>query len=55
MVDSWAATARLDAQEAVCRLAELTGVELAVEGPCRGGEVGAAYMRWPEPASAQCA
>jgi hypothetical protein len=24
------------------------GVELAVEGPCRGGEVGAAYVRWPD-------
>jgi hypothetical protein len=48
MVDSWAPTPRLDAQYAVRRLAELTGVELAVEGPCRGGEVGAAYVRWPD-------
>jgi hypothetical protein len=52
MVDSWASTPRLDPQYAVRRLAELTGVELAVEGPCRGGEVGAAYAwrpPWIEP------
>jgi Ser/Thr protein kinase RdoA (MazF antagonist) len=48
MVESWAPTPRLDPQYAVRRLAELAGVELAVEGPCRGGEVGAAYVRWPD-------
>lgn len=29
-------------------LAELTGVELADEGRCRGGEIGASYVRWPD-------
>jgi hypothetical protein len=48
MVHRWASTPRLDPPYAVRRLAELTGVELAVEGPCRGGEVGAAYVRWPD-------
>lgn len=46
MVDSWASTPRLDPPYAVRRLAELTGVELAVKGLCRGGEDGAAYVRW---------
>jgi hypothetical protein len=29
-------------------LAEATGVDLADEGRCRGGEVGASYVRWPD-------
>ena len=38
---------RLDAAAAVRRLADVTGVRLEVEGPCPGGQVGAAYVRWP--------
>jgi Ser/Thr protein kinase RdoA (MazF antagonist) len=38
----------LDATAVVRRLAELTGAVLVVEGPCRGGQVGAAYVRWPD-------
>ncbi|GIH17465.1 phosphotransferase [Rugosimonospora africana] len=45
---TWQRVPRLDAVAAVARLAELTGVRLAIEGPCGGGEVGAAYVRWPE-------
>ena len=29
-------------------VAAATGVQLVVEGPCRGGQVGAAYVRWPD-------
>jgi hypothetical protein len=29
-------------------LLEQTGIRLAVEGPCAGGQVGAAYVRWPD-------
>jgi Phosphotransferase enzyme family len=38
---------RLDAAAAVRQLADVTGVRLEVEGPCPGGQVGAAYVRWP--------
>jgi hypothetical protein len=30
------------------QLAETTGVELSYDGQCAGGEVGAAYLRWPD-------
>ncbi|HEX5595614.1 MAG TPA: phosphotransferase [Micromonosporaceae bacterium] len=39
---------RLDAARVVRRLAEQTGTMLVVEGPCPGGQVGAAYVRWPD-------
>jgi Phosphotransferase enzyme family len=39
---------RLDAQETVRALFEQTRIRLAVEGPCAGGQVGAAYVRWPD-------
>lgn len=39
---------RLDAAAAVRQLAEVAGVRLEVEGPCPGGQVGAAYVRWPD-------
>lgn len=48
MPDSWPQVARFDAARAVARLAELHHVHLTVEGPCPGGEVGAAYVRWPD-------
>jgi hypothetical protein len=40
--------ARLDAPRLLARIAEITGVRLVLEGPCPGGEVGAAYVRWPD-------
>jgi hypothetical protein len=46
--DAWPRTARLDAPRVVDRIAEITGVRLVIEGPCPGGEVGAAYVRWPD-------
>jgi hypothetical protein len=46
--NGWQAVPRLDAASAATRLAELTGVRLTVEGPCGSGEVGAAYVRWPD-------
>jgi len=45
---SCARTPRLEARELVGLLADVTGVQLTVEGPCPGGEVGAAYVRWPD-------
>jgi hypothetical protein len=44
----WPRTARLDAPGLLDRIAEITGVRLILEGPCPGGEVGAAYVRWPD-------
>lgn len=46
--DAWPRTARFDAPRVVDRIAEITGVRLVIEGPCPGGEVGAAYVRWPD-------
>jgi Phosphotransferase enzyme family len=48
MSSSLSRTPRLEAADLVSRLAELTGVQFAIEGPCPGGEVGAAYVRWPD-------
>jgi Phosphotransferase enzyme family len=45
---SWPRSARLDAPRIVDRIADITGVRLIIEGPCPGGEVGAAYVRWPD-------
>ncbi|GGV95137.1 hypothetical protein GCM10015535_61960 [Streptomyces gelaticus] len=39
---------RLDADRAAAAVHARTGVRLVVEGPCAGGEVGAAYVRWPD-------
>jgi hypothetical protein len=38
---------RLDAEAVARALFEQTGIRLTVDGPCAGGEVGAAYVRWP--------
>ena len=46
--DAWPRTARLDAPAVIDRIAEITGVRLVLEGPCPGGGVGAAYVRWPD-------
>ena len=39
---------RLDAARVLAELARLTGTALAFDGSCRGGQVGAAYVRWPD-------
>ncbi|NUP34663.1 MAG: aminoglycoside phosphotransferase family protein [Streptomycetaceae bacterium] len=39
---------RLDPYAAIDRIADDTGVRLRYDGPCSGGEVGAAYVRWPD-------
>ena len=38
---------RLDPAEILRELAAATGLQLGLDGPCPGGEVGAAYVRWP--------
>jgi hypothetical protein len=48
MPDPWAPVPRLDPERVVDRLAAVTGVALCVEGRPAGGEVGAAYLRWPD-------
>jgi hypothetical protein len=45
---TWPTTARLDVPHVIARIAAITGVKLLLEGPCPGGEVGAAYVRWPD-------
>ena len=45
---SFPRVARLDVAAAVAQLRETAGVRLEVEGPCPGGQVGAAYVRWPD-------
>jgi hypothetical protein len=44
----WARAERLDADRIAEAVHTRTGVRLVVEGPCPGGQVGAAYVRWPE-------
>lgn len=39
---------RLDAEAMVGAVFEQTGIRLTVEGPCAGGQVGAAYVRWAD-------
>jgi hypothetical protein len=46
--EAWPRTARLDAPAVLDRIAQITGARLILEGPCPGGEVGAAYVRWPD-------
>jgi hypothetical protein len=46
--EAWPRSARLDAPRILDRIAEITGVRLLLEGPCPGGEIGAAYVRWPD-------
>ena len=46
--DAWPRSARLDAPHVIDRIAAITGVRLEVEGPAPGGEIGAAYVRWPD-------
>ncbi|MBT0771301.1 aminoglycoside phosphotransferase family protein [Kineosporia sp. J2-2] len=42
----WERAQRLDAAGLVEELYAQTGVRLVVEGPCSGGQVGAAFVRW---------
>ncbi|WP_433169402.1 phosphotransferase [Kribbella sp. CA-247076] len=48
MSSPWGRVERLDAGRVADELAEVAGVRLVVEGPCAGGEVGAAFVRWPD-------
>ncbi|MFI6699099.1 phosphotransferase [Streptomyces sp. NPDC050509] len=45
---SWARAERLDAARTVDALHAQTGVRLTLDGPCPGGQIGAAYVRWPD-------
>lgn len=44
----WRRVQRLDPAWAAEAVRAEAGVELVVEGPCSGGQVGAAYVRWPD-------
>jgi hypothetical protein len=46
--EAWPTAARLDAPRVIERIASITGVRLVLEGPAPGGEVGAAFVRWPD-------
>jgi aminoglycoside phosphotransferase (APT) family kinase protein len=45
---TWSPVERLDADRVARALQDSTGVALVVEGSCPGGQVGAAYVRWPD-------
>ncbi|MFF1649310.1 phosphotransferase [Streptomyces sp. NPDC058240] len=45
---TWKRVERLDAERMAAAVYAGAGVRLVVEGPCPGGEVGAAYVRWPD-------
>lgn len=45
---SWQRTERLDAERLVSALRDESGALLTLDGPCPGGQVGAAYVRWPD-------
>ncbi|WP_255308066.1 aminoglycoside phosphotransferase family protein [Streptomyces marincola] len=44
----WQRVARLDPDRMADALHEHTGTRLTVEGRCPGGQVGTAYVRWPD-------
>jgi len=48
MSSPWGRVERMDAERVAAQLAEQAGVRLIVEGPCSGGEVGAAFVRSPD-------
>ena len=48
MAGAWERVLPLDAGWAASAIEAEVGVRLVVEGPCPGGEVGAAYVRWPD-------
>ncbi|MCM3884106.1 phosphotransferase [Frankia sp. R82] len=45
---NWPRAERLDAERVAEAIAASTGVRLLMEGPCPGGQVGAAYVRRPD-------
>ncbi|BCJ33678.1 hypothetical protein Athai_11810 [Actinocatenispora thailandica] len=45
---SWQRARRLDGPDLVARVSAATGVPLSYRGRCPGGEVGAAYVCWPD-------
>lgn len=44
----WPRAVRLDAQRMADAIEAEAGVRLRVDGPCPGGQVGAAYVTWPD-------
>jgi hypothetical protein len=48
LVPEFPRVARLGASVALRQLAEATGIVLAGDGPCPGGQVGACYVRWAD-------
>jgi hypothetical protein len=48
MSSPWGRVERLDAERVAAQLADEAGVRLVVEGPCPGGQVGAAFVRWAD-------
>ena len=45
---AWERVERLDAATAIQALHASAGIRLDLVGPCSGGQVGAAYVRWPD-------
>jgi aminoglycoside phosphotransferase (APT) family kinase protein len=45
---TWPRAARLNAEAMATAIEAATGVALQVEGPCPGGQTGAAYVSWPD-------
>src|SRR5580698_5543642 len=43
----WERVKRLDPVAMTAAVLSATGIDLQVAGPCPGGQVGAAYVRWP--------
>lgn len=48
MPPRWPRAERLNAQRMTDAIRAATGVDLRIEGPCPGGQVGAAYVAWPD-------
>lgn len=44
----WPQVERLDAERVAADVSEASGIGLRVEGPCPGGQVGAAYVQWSD-------
>ena len=44
----WERVKRLDPAAITAAVAAATGIGLEVVGACPGGQVGAAYVRWPD-------
>jgi phosphotransferase family enzyme len=45
-MSAWERVAQLDAERVIGELNRQAGPQLILEGPCPGGQVGAAYVRW---------